>query len=71
MLTRTTLEVKGMTCGHCVQAVENALKGEKGVRTVQVDLEEGRATVEHSADGTSAQELALAVQAEGYEASVR
>ncbi|CAM3542613.1 CopZ family metallochaperone [Deinococcus frigens] len=63
----TELKVDGMTCGHCVGAVEKALKGVTGVHDVQVDLEGGKATVHGDAD-TGA--MISAVAEEGYAAQV-
>jgi copper chaperone CopZ len=39
--TTTTYEVRGMTCGHCVNAVTEELTGVPGVREVEIDLEAG------------------------------
>jgi len=36
-----TLNVEGMTCGHCKMAVTNALKELEGVKNVDVHLKEG------------------------------
>ena len=44
-----TLDVRGMTCGHCKMSVEGALKGLDGVSAVDVDLNSGK--VEVPADG--------------------
>lgn len=44
-MTTTTLGITGMTCGHCVAAVDSALSALPGVETVDVDLEAGTATV--------------------------
>jgi copper chaperone CopZ len=41
MSTTTTYEVRGMTCGHCVNAVTEELTALTGVREVDVDLEAG------------------------------
>lgn len=38
--------VQGMTCGHCVRAVTNAIKGEDPAADVQVDLAKGEVAVE-------------------------
>ncbi len=43
----TTVNIKGMSCNHCVMAVSQALKQMSGVRAVDVDLENGKATIEH------------------------
>ena len=64
----TTLTVKGMTCGHCKKAVEDALRNVAGVETVTVDLETGRAVVAGSAEPST---LVSAVEEEGYGASVQ
>lgn len=43
-----TLRIKGMSCGHCVKAVEKALGEVPGVQKVEVDLASGTATVNAS-----------------------
>ncbi|HRQ11652.1 MAG TPA: cation transporter [Trueperaceae bacterium] len=63
----TKLNVTGMTCGHCQNAVKNALEEVTGVETAQVDLENGTATVAGAADVSA---LLAAVQEAGYEATV-
>ena len=62
-----TLQIKGMTCEHCVRAVTKALQGVAGVANVSVDLSAGRARVDGPADPAS---LLRAVEKQGYEASV-
>ncbi len=62
----TLLKVSGMSCGHCVRAVKDALEGVAGVREARVSLEEGRAEVEH--EGAPVESLVAAVREEGYEA---
>ncbi|MCC3271831.1 heavy-metal-associated domain-containing protein [Arthrobacter zhangbolii] len=37
----TTLNISGMTCGHCVASVTEELKAISGVDDVQVDLNAG------------------------------
>ncbi len=43
----STIKIKGMSCQHCVMAVTNALKEVPGLSRVNVDLQNGSATVEH------------------------
>ncbi|TAK88037.1 MAG: copper chaperone [Betaproteobacteria bacterium] len=62
-----TLQIKGMTCDHCVRAVTKALQGVAGVANVSVDLGAGRAQVDGPADPAS---LVRAVEKQGYEARV-
>jgi len=65
-MTTTKLKVDGMTCEMCVGYVQKALESVPGVQSAQVDLEAGRATVQH--DGASENAMVEAVEEEGYEA---
>lgn len=67
-MTTTTLTVRGMTCGHCVRAVQEALEGMAGVRSARVDLEAGRATVEYDEAKADPGAMVAVVGEEGYEA---
>ena len=67
-MATATLKVTGMTCGHCVKAVTQALENVAGVRAARVDLGAGRATVEYEEGKTTPQALAAAVTDEGYSA---
>lgn len=64
-----TLKVKGMTCGHCEQAVARGLQKVQGVERAAVSHGEGTAVVETASD-TDPEQLIAAVQEEGYEAMV-
>ncbi len=64
-MTDHTLKVQGMTCQHCVRAVERALRGVHGVEDVTVDLEQARAVVRAS-DEVTTDELSQAVAEAGY-----
>ncbi len=68
-MTTIQLEVKGMTCDHCVNAVTTALKETSGVSDAQVNLDESSATVEGENVDQSA--LIAAIVEEGYEAAVK
>jgi copper chaperone len=62
------LSVNGMTCMHCVAAVEKALAAVEGVdEVIQVTLEPGAATVKGSA---STEALIAAIKQAGYQASL-
>jgi copper ion binding protein len=67
-MTVTTLKVQGMTCQHCVRAVTQALESKDGVTQAKVELEAGRARVEHDESRVTPRELAAAIADEGYEA---
>ena len=61
----TTITVEGMTCSHCEQTVEEALRGVSGVNDVTVDREGEQASVDGDADATA---LVEAVEDAGYTA---
>jgi len=39
-----TIKVKGMSCNHCVMAVDKALNQIDGIKNINVDLKKGEAT---------------------------
>jgi len=64
-LTRTH-RVTGMTCEHCVRAVEQELAAIPGVTAVHVELATGDVTVS-STHEIARDELAAAVDEAGYQ----
>ena len=60
-----TLHVNGMTCGHCVAAVQRALTGVTGVENAEVKI--GSATVRFDPGTASLEQITDAVEDEGYE----
>jgi copper chaperone CopZ len=65
----TRLKVDGMTCSHCVSAVEKALRNQPGVRNATVHLEGGAAEVEYDEGAVAPEQLIAAVEEEGYPAT--
>lgn len=61
-----TLHIEGMSCSHCLNAVNGALQALPGVEVKQVQI--GRAEVELPASVTPAA-AAAAVTAAGYRAT--
>ena len=66
------LNISGMTCGHCKTAVENALRQVGGVTASQVDLANGKASIEgdHINPEALIATLIAAVIEEGYGANL-
>lgn len=58
------LNVKGMSCQHCVKAVTKAIQSRDPQATVAVELPEGRVKVETT---LSREATADAIADEGYE----
>lgn len=61
-------KVIGMSCGHCRQKVEQALKENAGVYSALVDLQDGVAEVDFDDDAVTSQQLIAAVERAGYTA---
>ncbi len=57
-------QVKGMTCGHCVKAVTNAVKEVDAKAEVNIDLEKGRVQVNSA---LPSDKLSAAITEAGYE----
>jgi len=64
---RITLEIGGMHCSACSQAVERALQGVEGVTSATVNLTTEKAVVEHPAGAVDPEALREAVEKAGYE----
>jgi copper chaperone len=60
---KATFEIAGMSCGHCVKAVDRALQQTPGVTVEQVAV--GSATVAFDAQQTSAPAIAQAIDDAG------
>ncbi len=65
-MTTLTLRVRGMSCQHCVRAVEEAVQAVAAGARVAVDLDRGLVTVE-TADGLDRERIARAIEEAGYE----
>ncbi|MBT0771316.1 heavy-metal-associated domain-containing protein [Kineosporia sp. J2-2] len=72
-MSTTTIDVTGMTCGHCVSAVTSELSAIPGVTAVAVDLHpEGVTPVTITSDSDlDPSAVAAAVDEAGYELAPR
>ena len=60
------VEVKGMTCGHCVNSVTTELQKISGVQAVNVELLTGKVSID--SDGAlDPSAVAAAIEEAGYE----
>ncbi len=64
-MSRLTLKVPDMSCGHCVSSISGTLEQVPGVSDVQVDLE--RKLVEVEGDGLDMVPVEQAIREAGYE----
>ena len=60
-----TLQIKGMSCNHCVSAVKQALGEVPGVKIENVAI--GNAVISYDPDKTKTTEITAALADAGYE----
>jgi copper chaperone CopZ len=63
-MDKLSLEIGGMSCGHCVAGVSKALEQLDGVEVEQVAI--GSAVVRYDADAITPSAITQAVEDEGY-----
>ncbi|MDL4839661.1 copper chaperone CopZ [Aquibacillus rhizosphaerae] len=62
-----TLDVKGMTCGHCKSAVNGALTEIDGIDRVEVNLETGKVEVTYDENKIDQAKMKDAIEEQGYD----
>lgn len=62
-----TLDVKGMTCGHCEQSVKGALEELDGVTAAHVNLSTGKVDVTYDEEKVTLEDMREAVEEQGYD----
>lgn len=65
-MNQVVIQVEGMSCNHCVNSVEGALKKVPGVVSAKVNLKDKNVTVEHE-DGVDVDTLKEAIEDQGYD----
>jgi len=68
-MASATLAIQGMSCSHCVMAVQKALAAVPGVGKATVTLTPARARVEYDDAAASIAALLAAVEKAGYSAT--
>ena len=62
-----TLNVKGMSCGHCVNAVEGSVSELQGVKMVKVHLDKGTVDVEFDQNVVNLGKIKETIDDQGYD----
>jgi copper chaperone len=62
-----TLNVQGMSCGHCKMSVENALNNLNGVSEAVVKLEAGKVDVSFDESKVNVEAMKDAIEEQGYD----
>jgi copper chaperone len=61
------LHVNGMSCGHCVKAVEGSVGSLSGVSQVKVNLSEGTVAIKFDPFVTTLETIKETIDDQGYE----
>ncbi|MDU0413329.1 copper chaperone CopZ [Bacillus paralicheniformis] len=66
-MEQKTLKVEGMSCNHCVQAVEGNVGKLGGVESLKVNLSEGKVEVSFDSGKVSLKEIIDTIEDQGYD----
>lgn len=69
-MTKTQINVNGMTCQSCVRNIEGNIGKKLGIASITVSLEQKMAFVEYNSDIVNTNEIAEMIDDMGFEASV-
>ncbi|HZH58789.1 MAG TPA: copper chaperone CopZ [Metabacillus sp.] len=66
-MQQVTLNVEGMSCGHCVKSIEGNVGELKGVEAVKVHLDTGKVDVSFDSNVVSLKEITDVIEDQGYD----
>jgi copper chaperone len=66
-MTHKDIHVDGMTCGHCVETVTQAVNSLDGIRLVSVDLDKKQVSVDFDESQTDSDAIASKIIEVGFE----
>ncbi|PPA70575.1 copper chaperone CopZ [Jeotgalibacillus proteolyticus] len=66
MVEAVTLNVEGMSCQHCVDAIESNVRDLGGVNEVKVNLQQGTVDVDFQGGFVTLSEIRAAIEEQGY-----
>ncbi|KGR78229.1 copper chaperone CopZ [Ureibacillus manganicus] len=66
-MENVTLNVQGMSCGHCVKAIEGSVGTLEGVNEVKVNLEAAQVEVSFNESQVSVDKIKETIDDQGYD----
>lgn len=66
-MEKIMLNVEGMSCQHCVKAVNNAVGALPGINSVSVDLAAKTVTVDYDPAKSSVDTIKAEIEDQGYD----
>jgi copper chaperone len=67
VMEQITLNVKGMSCSHCVNSIEGSVGKIAGVSNVKVNLSEGKVDVSFNSEIISIDIIIDTIEEQGYD----
>jgi copper chaperone len=65
-LETSLINVEGMSCGHCVKSIEQAVGSLNGVSKVSASLTEKKVSVEYDSDRVTLETIKNIINDQGY-----
>ncbi|GAA0316607.1 MULTISPECIES: copper chaperone CopZ [Oceanobacillus] len=66
-MTNKTLNVQGMSCGHCISSIEGSVGELNGVESVKVHLQDGKVDITFDGDKVDLKDIKEAIEDQGYD----
>ncbi|KKI93422.1 copper resistance protein CopZ [Bacillus sp. SA1-12] len=66
-MEKILLKVEGMSCNHCVNAIEGSVGKLQGVSNVKVDLGQGTVEVNYDVSKVTEKEMKDTIEDQGYD----
>ena len=66
-MTHQVIQVEGMTCGHCVETVTQAVQSLKGIQKVTVDLDKKQVTLDYDEQKITLESISAKITGVGFE----
>lgn len=66
-MENVTLKVQGMSCGHCVKAIESSVSELNGIESVNVSLQAAEVNVSFNSSQVSIDQIKETIEDQGYE----
>lgn len=66
-MEKIVLNVMGMSCSHCENAIKKAISALEGVTKVDVDISAKKVAIEYQADKITPADFKAAIEDQGYD----
>ncbi len=70
-MERRVIQVSGMSCSHCNEAVKRAVGRLPGISFVDADYRENKVVIEYDPGATDLEAVYRAIEEEGYQVVAR